>query len=165
MKLKKYLSRYLFLLFSLINVTVLLSQTMIRKEMIELEPKQNLVLELQELINKVNNCDYYKSSLIWNIGITQAEGGCILNITMQDNINVDYDYIGFFCLNKTQIVVSGIFDDNLFTILKSEKVKFKIEVKSENQILQTPSGDYSSWIYFSTEKKLKKMQEYLIPCN
>jgi hypothetical protein len=171
MKLKKYLNRYLFLLFSLINVAVLLSQTKIEKEMIKLEPKQNLVLVLQELINKVKDCDDYKSSLIWNIGITQAEEGYILDITMQDYINMDYDYVGFFYLGKTLFVVSGTLDDNLFTKLKSEKLEFETKDKAKNQISQTPLTindyfmDYPTWIYFSTANKLIKMKEYLLPCD
>lgn len=167
MKYKSCLGIFFLLLSSFLNSSVLYAQTqtMTDKEMMELKPERTLVIELQKLINKVSNCDYYDTGLIWNIGISQAENSCILNITMQDNINLDYDYVGFFYLGKIRFVISGIIDNSLFTLLKSKKLKFRTKISSENRILETPSGDYPNWIYCSKENRLIQVKEYLIPCE
>ena len=65
--------------------------TMVSKEIRELQPRKDLMLELQELVAKVEKCDYYNSALIWNIGVSQIEEGCLLNISMQETLNIDYE--------------------------------------------------------------------------
>ncbi len=166
MKYKRFLNAFSLLLLIVVNINVVYSQTMVDKNMLELKPNKKLIIELQKLIYKANHCDDYNPSLIWDIDITQAENGCVLIITMQDNINVDYEYVGFFYLDKVQFVVSGIMGDSLFTVLESKRLKFKTKDKPKNQIIsETPSGDYPNWIYLSKENKLMQIKEYLIPCD
>lgn len=166
MKHKNLFCSGLLILLTLINVNTVLSQTtLVNKEMLELKPSKDLTIELRDLVNKVNACDYYSCSLIWNIGINQVENGCLINITMQETINIDYEYVGFFYLDKLKFVVSGVIDDSLFTKLEKKKLKFETKDKSENIITESPSGDYSNWIYLSRENKLMKVREYLLPCK
>lgn len=158
---KKVILFYLFLLV----VSTGFTQTMDTKSIVELKANQKLVNELNILIDKVDECDYFKTSLIWNIGISEAEGGCLYNITMQEQINMAYDYVGCFKIGDIKFVVSGIMDENLFQKQKNKKVEFVQKVNETEIIKSTPSGDYSNWIYFSKEKNFIFVKEYLIPCN
>ena len=63
-------------------------------------------------------------------------------------------------------MVSGVMDDNLFKTLKKKKLKFETKNKSKNIIItESPSGDYSNWIYLSKENKIIPVKEYLLPCR
>lgn len=165
MKCKSFFNSVLLLLLIVGNTNSVLSQiSMVSKKISEFRPNKDLKVELRELVNKATKCDDYNSSLVWHIGINQVENGCLLNITMQDDL-IDYEYIGFFYLDNVLFVVSGVMDDSLFTTMKKKELEFKTKDKSDDIIIESPSGDYSNWIYLSTENKIMKLKEYLLPCK
>ena len=165
MKTTIYNNAVILSIISLLNINVVWSQTKIEKNMLELNPNQVLVEELKVLTQEVSDCDYHTASLIWNIGISGAEQGCVLNISMQEDINVNYEYVGFFYLDDILFVVSGIFNNQLFTSSGNKKLKFNKKKKNSNQIVITPSGDYSNWIYLLKDNSLSLLKKYPIPCN
>lgn len=141
------------------------AQTVIKKNMTQLEPNKDLAIELENLIQQVKDCDYYSTSLIWNIGISKAKKECLLNITMQQEINVDHKYVGFFHIDKILFVVSGFLEEQLFSSMGKKELKFDNTNKFPHKVIQTSPEDYSNWIYLFKNDTLSLKKEYLLPCN
>jgi hypothetical protein len=120
----------------------------------------NLTLLLDSLVKSEKKCLNYDNSLIWTISITEKQNSDhLIEITMQSEINKNYDYLGFFYIDKTFFIVMNKRVKSLFSICNTKKTfSFK------NMIIPS-TEDYSVWVYNYAAGILTLQKSYILPCR
>ncbi|MEQ8909424.1 MAG: hypothetical protein RIC95_09540 [Vicingaceae bacterium] len=137
----------------------------IQKNIVRIEPSDQLVEALRKEISEEVKCDYFSDKLIWSIAIEEYKGGCVLNVSMSSEISKNHQYDGYFYINKYLFVVSGIIDKDLFSSKEKNSLNFNITKWGKDDVITSHIEDYSTWIYYFRNNNLSLQKEYNLPCD
>lgn len=140
----------------------------IKKTIKRVEVDSSFISEITLCVKREKKCSNYGSAYIWEINICEINKGYyMLEVTIDNEINKDLEYTGYFYVDSTLFTVFGPIIDSLFFPKEKRELEFTIlELKNPKDfIIDGGIEDYSTWIYLYNNGVFFLKESYPLPCD